>query len=76
MNSVKQRGFFALLTFGIVMFRYFGVSWWSLFDLGLVVASIVFVTGGFRSYLRSHRRVRALDTLLACDAGLLDLRVG
>jgi len=66
----------ALLTFGIVMFRYFGVSWWSLFDLGLVVASLVFVTGGIRGYVRSHRRVRTLDTLLATDAGLRDLGAG
>ena len=63
----------ALLTFGIVLFRYFGLSWWSLFDVALVLLSIGLLSVGVSGYVRSHRRVLKLDGLVRADTGLRDL---
>ncbi len=63
----------ALLTFGVVLFRYFGVSWWSIFDAVLVLGSSALVAAGTSGYFKAHRRVRTLENLLTTDEGMRDL---
>jgi len=45
---------------GISLFRYFGLSWWSLFDGVLAVGSALIVVWGGRGYLRATARIRDL----------------
>jgi uncharacterized membrane protein YidH (DUF202 family) len=54
----------AFLTLGIGLFRFFGVSWWSLFDGGLVLASAVITAVGLRGYLRATRATEGLEANL------------
>ncbi len=63
----------ALLAIGLTLLRYFGVSWWSLFDFPLVLVSAAAVVWGTARYRASYRLERRLDVLLAVDAGLTDL---
>ncbi|MEJ2076764.1 MAG: DUF202 domain-containing protein [Acidobacteriota bacterium] len=63
----------AFLTLGISLFRYFGPSPWSIFDGGLVIASLFMVTYGLKGYRRAQRVERSLTNALAQDAGFADL---
>jgi len=54
----------AFLTLGIALFRLFGPSLWSLFDAGLVLASLVMTVVGIRSYARVVRTTADLDRRL------------
>ena len=57
----------AFLTLGVTFFRAFGLSWWSLFDSGLVVFSSLMVYFGTRGYYRSRSVERKLVAVLAED---------
>ena len=59
----------AFLVLGISLFRYFGLSWWSLFDGVLAVGSGVIVVWGGRGYYRSAMRMRRLDENLRVPVG-------
>ena len=63
----------ALFTLGVALVRYFGPSWWSLFDVGLLLAGVAFAAGGLVGYLRARARIRRMDALLGADEGLLDV---
>ncbi len=63
----------ALLTVGISLFRYFGLSPWSLFDLGLVIISLFVIFFGVRGYRRAKNSERRLDDALAEDPGFAGL---
>ena len=60
----------AFLAIGMSLFRYFGLSVWTIFDGALVVMSIGLVIYGGKGYWRSHVDDRHLRELLAADAGL------
>ena len=55
----------AFLVLGVSLFRYFGLSWWSLFDGVLALGSVVIVVWGGRGYHRATVRMRAATTALA-----------
>jgi len=61
----------AFLTAGITLFRYFGVSVWTLFDLGLVSFSMLMVYFGISGYRRSKAVEQRFGELLDRDEGLL-----
>jgi uncharacterized membrane protein YidH (DUF202 family) len=61
----------AFLTAGITLFRYFGVSMWTLFDLGLVIFSALMVYFGTVGYRRSKAVEQRLIDLLVHDQGML-----
>ncbi len=63
----------ALFTLGVALVRYFGLSWWSLFDVGLLVSGVAFVAGGLTGYVRARSRIRRMDALLGADEGLRDI---
>jgi len=48
----------AFLALGRSLFRYFGFSWWSVFDGFLVLASLVMIAIGGRGYVLAARRLR------------------
>ncbi len=60
----------AFLVVGLTLFRYFGVSRWSLFDGVLVLLSVVLVVYGGRGYRRAHLNDRRIGRLLEADPGL------
>jgi uncharacterized membrane protein YidH (DUF202 family) len=51
----------AFLTLGVVLVRYFGISWWTLFDAALVLPSTLATIYGVVGYRRSLRSIRLLD---------------
>jgi uncharacterized membrane protein YidH (DUF202 family) len=51
----------AFLVLGISLFRYFGLSWWTIFDGALAVVSLFMVTFGAKGYFAS---IRAMNKLL------------
>ncbi len=59
----------AFLTAGVTFFRYFGVSMWTLFDLGMVLFSALMVYFGIVGYRRSKSVERRLVELLDRDWG-------
>jgi uncharacterized membrane protein YidH (DUF202 family) len=61
----------AFLTAGITLFRYFGVSMWTLFDLGLVAFSTLMVYFGLIGYRRAKAVEEKLGVLLTADGGTL-----
>ena len=61
----------AFLTAGITLFRYFGVSVWTLFDLGLVTFSMLMVYFGVTGYRRSKLAEWRFGKLLDRDEGLI-----
>jgi uncharacterized membrane protein YidH (DUF202 family) len=63
----------AFLAIGLTLFRYFGISQWSVFDGALVVMSVVLVIYGGRGYYRAHASDRRLADLLTADPGLVDV---
>jgi uncharacterized membrane protein YidH (DUF202 family) len=63
----------AFLAIGLTLFRYFGISQWSVFDGALVVMSVVLVIYGGRGYYRAHASDRRLADLLTTDPGLVDV---
>ena len=60
----------------IGLFRYFGLSWWSVFDAALALGSLGLIASGSSGFVKCQRRVRALDGLLGTDPGLTDLETG
>lgn len=60
----------ALLALGVALFRLFGLSWWSLFDAGLVLGSLLIAAIGSRGYLRANTRIRGLESSI--EAAALD----
>ncbi len=60
----------AFLTAGITLFRYFGISMWTFFDLGLVLFSAVMVYFGVAGYRHSKAVDQKLGGLLANDRGI------
>jgi uncharacterized membrane protein YidH (DUF202 family) len=54
----------AFLVLGISLFRYFGLSWWSLFDGLLALGSAVIVIWGGRGYQQATVRIRKLTEAL------------
>ena len=63
----------AFLSLGIGFLRYFGLSWWSLFDGLLICGSVVMVTWGAVGYFRVARLIRELQARLRADPGFMDL---
>ena len=63
----------AFLTLGLALFRYFGVSAWSLFDGGLAVLSVWMILFGTRGYRRAQRAERKLSDALSRDSLYLGL---
>jgi len=59
-----------LSVLGLTLFRYFGVSRWSIFDGVLVLVSLIFVVWGGKGYRRAHLNDRRLGEILAADPGL------
>jgi len=59
----------AFLTLSIGLFRFFGVSWWSLFDGALAVGSLAMTTAGLSGYWHSTRVLKALENRLAIEDG-------
>jgi len=57
----------AFLTLGVGLMRFFGLSWWSLFDVALIAGSLVATGAGLRGYLRATRQTRDLDRALAVE---------
>ncbi len=57
----------AFLTLGVGLMRFFGLSWWSLFDIALIAGSVVATGVGLRGYLKATRLTRVLDNLLAAE---------
>ncbi len=57
------------------MFRYFGVSWWSIFDVALILGSLVLIAWGGRGFVKCQRRAQSLEAVLGRDQGLADLEV-
>lgn len=55
----------AFLSLSIGFFRYFGVSWWTVFDGALAVASILMTIVGLTGYWRSSREVKSLEAMMA-----------
>ena len=70
--SVVRTGL-ALLTVGTSLFRYFGPSVWSVFDGGLVLASLFMVYYGVRGYRQAKAGERRLDEILEQDPGFTGL---
>jgi uncharacterized membrane protein len=60
----------AFLAIGLTLFRYFGVSRWSLFDGALVLLSVVLVFYGTKGYRRAQLADRRIGKLLVNDPGL------
>ena len=60
----------AFLAIGLTLFRYFGISRWSLFDGALVLLSVVLVFYGAKGYRRAQLADRRIEELLANDPGL------
>lgn len=57
----------AFLTLGVGLMRFFGLSWWSLFDVALIIASVGATGVGLRGYLTANRSTRQLDRMLASE---------
>ncbi len=57
----------AFLAVGLTLFRYFGVSRWSIFDGMLVVLSVFLVVYGGRGYRRAHLNDRHIGSMLAAN---------
>lgn len=51
----------AFVTLGVILIRYFGISWWTVFDGALVLPSAVAAAYGIYGYLRALRSIRILD---------------
>lgn len=67
----------AFLTLSITLFRLFGLSWWSLFDGGLVAVSLFMIAIGLAGYRRSARAEKTLGLMAAQQTyypGKLDRR--
>jgi len=60
----------AFLTAGVTLFRYFGVSMWTFFDLGLILFSMIMVYFGTAGYRRSKAVEQKLIDLLVRDYGM------
>jgi hypothetical protein len=63
----------AFFAIGLTLFRYFGISQWSVFDGALVLMSVVLVIFGSRGYYRAQASDRRLAELLTTDRGLVDV---
>ncbi len=57
----------AFLTLGVGLMRFFGLSWWSLFDAALIAGSVVATGVGLRGYLKATRLSQELDRVLAAE---------
>lgn len=66
----QERTGLAFLAIGLTLFRYFGVSRWSLFDGALVLLSAVLVFYGTKGYRRAQLADRRIGKLLVNDPGL------
>lgn len=54
----------AFLALGISLFRYFGLNWWTVFDGGLALASLIVIAWAGRGYYSAHIRMKRLSALL------------
>jgi uncharacterized membrane protein YidH (DUF202 family) len=63
-------GFLAL---GLTLFRYFGVSRWSVFDAALVLLSVAMVVYGSLGYRRAYLIDQRIGKLLSTDPGLAEV---
>ena len=63
----------AFLTLGLALFRYFGVSAWSLFDGGLAVVSLIMILFGVRGFQKAKKAERDITSVLSRDSWYLDL---
>lgn len=55
----------ALLTLSVFLSREFAVSWWTIFDVALGIASIAATAVGFLAYRRTRREIRHLDATVS-----------
>lgn len=55
----------AFVTLAIFLFREFPVSWWTVFDVSLGIASAIATAIGLVGYIRARRAVKHLDTKAA-----------
>jgi uncharacterized membrane protein YidH (DUF202 family) len=51
----------AFLTLAIFLIRQFNISWWTTFDISLLVASVVATVFGLAGYIQTRRAIRRLD---------------
>lgn len=51
----------AFLSLSITLFRIFGITWWSVFDASLALASSVMTGAGIVGYMRAKRAIRILE---------------
>jgi len=55
----------AFLAVGIALFRLFGISWWTLFDISLAIFSLWMTFVGLKGYLFTTRQVNELESKIS-----------
>lgn len=62
-NLALIRTGLAFITLSIFLLRTFSISWWSIFDITLLVFSVIATIVGIAGYIRATRKTRYLDTI-------------